>query len=323
MTSKLTTSGLHHVTVTAGDPKPNAEFYVNTVGLRFVKRTVNHDDTDIYHFYFGDRKGTPGTNISFFPLLANRLPGRNGAGQAETVAYVIPSDSVGYWEERLESKGVKVDHIERFGDPVLDFTDPDGVSLEFVASDTETDAEPWEGSPVPVEHQLRGFHSVTLAVEEFGPTVSVLTDVLGYSLEDESGGRRRYSTQDDGMGSVVDVVETDDESGRMGIGVVQHVAFRASDDGELEEFRDAFADHGLNVTRKVDRKYFNSIYCREPGGILFEVATEDPGFTVDEDVKSLGSRLVLPDWLEDRRDVIEERLPEFEFDPNLPTDGSS
>ncbi|MFC7214386.1 ring-cleaving dioxygenase [Saliphagus sp. GCM10025334] len=309
-----TTPGIHHVTAIAGDPQRNAEFYVETLGLRFVKRTVNHDDTGTYHFYFGDGEGTPGTNITFFPWTDGGRRGQFGAGQTRDTAYLIPPDSVEYWIDRLESAGVEVDQDERFSEPVIGFDEPDGIGLEFVASEEalEADAQPWPESPVPADHQARGFHSVTLAVSAFGPTASVLTDVLGFELEAEAGGRRRYRATGGGPGSIVDLVETDAARGRMGVGTVHHVAFEAADLEEQERWREAFADHGLNATEIIDRKYFRSIYSREPGGVLFEMATTEPGFTVDEDVDDLGSGLMLPEWLESERDRIEAQLPEFD-----------
>ena len=310
----LTTPGLHHVTAIAGDPERNAEFYVDTLGLRFVKQTVNHDDPETYHFYFGDQEGTPGTNITFFPWTDRGRQGKFGAGQTQNTAYLIHPDSVEYWVDRLESADVDIDQTERFDDMVLRFDDPDGIGLELVASEEAEDTETkfWEESPVPTEYQLRGFHSVTLAVADFGPTESVLTDVLGFELETEADGRRRYRVADGGPGSIVDLVETDAGRGQMGVGTVHHVAFKVTDVEEQKRWRDAFADHGQNVTEVVDRKYFESIYTREPGGVLFEMATMGPGFTADEDRDELGSNLVLPEWLEDERERTEAQLPEFD-----------
>ncbi|MGB9964580.1 ring-cleaving dioxygenase [Halobacterium hubeiense] len=317
-----TTPGLHHVTAIAGDPQANADFYVGALGLRFVKRTVNHDDTHTYHFYFGDYEGTPGTNLTFFPWGERGRDGEFGAGQTRHTAYLIPADSVDYWAERLHEHGAAVEERERFGDTVLQFSDPDGIALELIASDRadESDAVPWPDGPVPAEHQLRGFHSVTLAVREFGPTEAILTDVLGYERVAEDGDRRRYRTPAGGPHSTLDLVETDAPRGQMGVGTVHHVAFTAESVAELEAWKEAYADHGLAASGPIDRKYFQSLYCREPGGVLFEIATDGPGFAVDEDVEALGSSLVLPEWLEDDRVDIEASLPDFE--PPNPSGGT-
>jgi glyoxalase family protein len=309
-----TTPGLHHVTAIAGDPQANADFYVETLGLRFVKRTVNHDDTKTYHFYFGDYEGSAGTNITFFPWGADGRDGEFGAGQTRDTAYLIPPDSVDYWRDRLADQDVDVTEAERFGDTVLRFEDPDGIGLEFVASDhaIESDAVPWPDGPVPETHQLRGFHSVTLAVSEVGPTAEILTDVLGYELVAEEGDRRRYQTPAGGPHSVLDLVATDADRGHMGVGSIHHVAFTAEGVAEEEAWKEAYADHGLSASGPIDRTYFRSLYCREPGGVLFEIATDGPGFTVDEGLADLGSSLALPTWLEGKRAEIEAALPAFD-----------
>jgi glyoxalase family protein len=309
------TSGLHHVTAIAGDSQQNADFYVGTLGLRMVKRTVNHDDTGTYHFYFGDGEGTPGTNVTFFPWGEHGRRGRFGAGQARTTAYLLPEGSVRYWADRLESAGVEYDHEERFDETVLRFADPDGIELELVAADAASDAVPWEVGPVPTEHQLRGFYGVTLAVDDREPTAEVLTDVLGYEHERSAAGRHRYRSHAGGPASVLDLVETETGPGQTGVGTVHHVAFAVEDVDEHEAYREAYAGRGLQPTQVIDRTYFQSIYVREPGGILFEMATTDPGFTADEPLDELGSSLVLPGWLEDERDRIETELPAFEGPP--------
>ncbi|NKE35637.1 ring-cleaving dioxygenase [Natronococcus sp. JC468] len=323
----LETPGLHHVTAIAGDPQRNADFYVGTLGLRLVKRTVNHDDPGTYHLYFGDGEGTPGTNVTFFPWTDEGRPGQFGAGQPQTIAYRIPPGSVDYWRDRLESRDVAVDREDRFGETVLRFEDPDGIGLELVAASEAqrtsdnasgntaggaSNATPWTEGPVSAEHQLQGFHAVTLAIGSFDATAAVLTDVLGYELEDEADGRRRYRAAAGGPGSIVDLVETDLGRGQMGVGTVHHVAFAAADVEEQQRWREAFADHGLSPTEVIDRKYFRSIYVREPGGVLFEMATTGPGFAVDEDPTELGSELVLPERLEDERERIEAQLPPFD-----------
>jgi len=316
----LTTPGVHHVTAIAGDPARNAAFYVETLGLRMVKRTVNHDDTGTYHFYFGDGAGTPGTTITFFPWTDDGRQGEFGAGQTRATAYLIDPGSVDYWADRLTDRDVAVERSERFGERVLSFTDPDGIDLELIGADAPTDAVPWTDSPVPERHQLRGFYSVTLAVADIEPTERMLTDVLGYELADSEDGRRRYRSASGGPGSVVDLVETDTERGWMGVGTVHHVAFEAASVEEEQQWLDAFEEHGLGSSEIIDRKYFTSIYVREPGGVLFEFATPSPGFTADEDRDELGSRLALPEWLEADRDEIEARLPAFEPPQVMPAD---
>jgi glyoxalase family protein len=280
-----------------------------------VKRTVNHDDTGTYHFYFGDAEGSPGTNITFFPWTGDGRPGAFGAGQTRTIAYLIPEDSVEFWAERLTTGGIDYERTERFDETVLRFADPDGIELELVATDAPSDAVTWAESPVPEANQLRGFYGVTLAVAEYAPTVEILTDVLGFDLAAETDNRRRYRSDSGGSGSIVDLVETDRGRGRMGVGTVHHVAFEAADVAEQESWREAYATAGLRPTEVVDRVYFQSVYVREPGGVLFEMATPEPGFTIDEDRDELGSQLVLPDWLEDDRERIESQLPSFNGPP--------
>ena len=296
----VTTPGIHHVTAIAGDPERNAEFYVGTLGLRLVKRTVNHDDTGTYHFYFGDGEGTPGTKGEF------------GAGQTAFVAFSIPRDSVDYWTDRLEDRGVEYERTERFGETVLRFDDPDGVGLELVAGEDERPGEPWTDGPVPAEHQIRGFHGVTLAVADATPTARVL-EGIGFERRDRTDGRTRFSTGADRIGTVVDLVETERSRGRMGVGTVHHVAFELPDEDAQREMRERLRSFGMDATDVIDRVYFRSIYAREPGGVLFEFATPEPGFTADEPAEALGERLALPEWLEDRREEIEASLPEFDW----------
>lgn len=313
------TGGLHHVTAIAGDPERNAEFYVETLGLRFVKRTVNHDDPGTYHCYYGDGEGTPGTNVTFFPWTDSGRRGTFGAGQTKATAYLVDPGSVDYWLDRLGDRGTDVAQTDRFGETVLRFEDPDGIALELVAADAPSDAVPWADGPVPEEHQLRGFYGVTLALSDIEPTAEVLTDVLGYVHEATEDGRHRYRTATGGPGSIVDLVETDLERGRMGVGTVHHVAFRAEDTAELDAYREAYQERGISVSPIIDRTYFEALYAREPGGVLFEISTTGPGFTVDEDRDDLGSRLTLPEKLESNRDAIERQLPPFDR-PN-PTGG--
>lgn len=300
------TPGLHHVTAIAGNPNRNADFYINQLGLRLVKRTVNHDDKYTYHLYYGDGVGTPGTNITFFPWPDGRR-GRAGAGQIRTTAFTVPRDSVNYWRDRLTNHGTDITEEERFGNQVLKFRDPDSLQLELIAG--EGKAEPWSKSPVPKKHQLRGFHSVTLEVPDAESTETIITDLMGYSLDAEENNRKRYRSKDDGSGSTIDLLETDKAPGRVGIGSVHHAAFKANEG--LEGWRGALLDQGLDPTKAIDRVYIKSVYARIPGGVLFEFATPEPGFTWDEDLESLGEELVLPEWLESEHNEIEAHLPEF------------
>nr|WP_276277725.1 ring-cleaving dioxygenase [Halomicroarcula sp. SYNS111] len=228
-------------------------------------------------------------------------------------------DSLDYWTDRLAAHDVAVTRTERFDETVLQFEDPDGTGLELVAADAPADAVPWVDGPVPEAHQLRGFYGVTLAVDEFEPTADILTHVLGYEHEATEDGRRRYRSATGGPGSVVDLVETDLPRGRMGVGSVHHVAFEAVDEAAQRAFREAYKQQGMKPSEIIDRTYFRALYAREPGGVLFELSTPDPGFTVDEDLEELGTSLALPAWLETDRDVIERQLLPFDG-PTVPTE---
>ena len=305
------TTGIHHVTAIAGDPSRNAEFYVETLGLRLVKRTVNHDDTRTYHLYFGDGEGTPGTNITFFPWTDEGRPGTFGAGQTQYTAYAIPAGSLDYWADRLADRSVDAERATVFGQERLRFADPDGIGLELVPTDAERPGTPWADSPVPAEHQLLAFAGVTLAIEDPSTTAEVLT-AIGYERVATDGDATRYDTGAEGLGTWVDLVGTDAPRGRMGVGTVHHVAFRMVNEAEQHAMQDALAEVGVDATEVIDRKYFEAIYAREPEGVLFEFATMGPGFDADEPVASLGERLTLPERLEGERGAIEAALPEFE-----------
>ncbi len=310
---KPTIAGLHHVTAICGDPNPNAHFYVELLGLRLVKYTVNHDDPTTPHLYYGDNRGTPGTNITFFPWTSDKPRGRMGSGQTQDTAYLIRPASLDYWRRRLEEQPLEIREFRRFDEIVLAVSDPDDINIELVASPAADAAqvEPWSNSPVPEEHQLRGFHGVTLAITDLDPTRDLLTDILGYEAVARSSDRVRLQAPEKGPGSIVDLVQTERPRGRVARGSVHHVAFKVADADEQTRLRRALADRGLRVTESIDRLYFRSIYCREPGGVLFEFATMGPGFTYDEAPGKLGSRLVLPEHLEGRRDEIEAGLPDF------------
>jgi len=302
------TTGIHHVTAISGEPQRNVDFYAGTLGLRLVKKTVNFDDPETYHLYYGDGAGSPGTIMTFFPW-AYAPGGRIGAGQLVVTSFSIATFSLGYWTKRLVEKGVRFERPrDRFGDTVLSFEDPDRLRLELVA--TEDGRPGWSGGPVQAEHSVRGLHHVALAVEATDRTTRLMTDSLGFRGLDEAEGRIRLASGEGGPGNLVDVVNAAGfPHGSMGVGTVHHVAFRVPDEGTQLALREEIAALGYSVTPVLDRNYFRSIYFREPGGVLFEIATDPPGFAVDEDPEHLGEDLKLPPWLEARRDRLEEVLP--------------
>ena len=309
MKSKI--PGLHHVTAIASDPQRNLDFYVGVLGLRFVKRTVNFDDPGSYHFYFGDQRGTPGTILTFFPWPGARR-GIRGTGQVEATAFAIPPDSVGYWLEHLKQQLVTAEKTStRFGGEVIRLLDPDGLLIELIATNSHGKVDLWPDSPVSPEHAVRGFHSVSAALEGYERTARLLTESFGYRLVEESGNRFRFASPDDSApGRIVDLLcQPDTATGRVAAGSVHHIAFRAKDEAEQLQWREHLVDLGYNVTPVIDRTYFHSIYFREPGGVLFEIATEPPGFTLDEKLEELGTHLRLPQWMESSRSQIENILP--------------
>jgi glyoxalase family protein len=315
MKSKI--RGLHHVTAIASDPQRNLDFYVGLLGLRFVKRTINFDDPGSYHFYFGDNRGTPGTILTFFPWPGARRAIR-GTGQIEATAFAISPDSLSYWLERFKQHHVTAEQTPaRFGEEVIRFVDPDGLLIELIAvaaGVSPANIEPWPHSPVPVEHALHGFHGVSAALEGYERTARLLTDSFGYRLTEESGNRFRFASPDDSAaGRTVDLLCLPDTgTGRVAAGSVHHIAFRAKDEAEQLNWREHLVKLGYNVTPVIDRTYFHSIYFREPGGVLFEIATEPPGFTLDEKLEELGTHLRLPSWMESARSQIEQILPRIQ-----------
>jgi glyoxalase family protein len=306
-------SGIHHVTAISGKAERNLEFYERVVGLRFVKKTVNFDDPTTYHLYYGDRVGHPGTILTFFPW-EHAAPGRAGVGFTQQTAFRIPVGSIGYWTHRFIEKSVAHEALEkRFAEPVLSFTDPDGTSLALVGT-VGAESEPaWDGSAIPAEHAIRGFHSVTLMLDDAARTAAVLRDVLGFKDSGQDGSLARFRASE-AIGGIVDIREAKGFlTGHLGRGSVHHIAFRATDDASQAEMaRKLVAEHGLRPTHQIDREYFRSVYFREPGGILFEIATDSPGFAVDEPVESLGHDLKLPPFFEARRKEIEAVLPELD-----------
>jgi glyoxalase family protein len=305
--------GLHHVTAIAGDPQTNVDFYVGVLGLRLIKKTVNFDDPSTYHLYYGDGVGSPGTVMTFFPWAGVR-PGALGSGQTMTTSFAVPEGSLGDWRQRLEESLVRTEELTRFGAPGLAFADPDGLRLELIEAPAPTDErQPWDGSPVPVEHAIRGFDSVTLLHEDSAATGRLLVGAMGFRKVAEDGQRVRYESGDGGSGTFVDLLRDPEvSSGRVAGGSVHHIAFRVADDDSEVEWQNRLFDAGHPTTEVKDRMYFHSIYFREPGGVLFEIATDNPGFAVDESIDELGIGLRLPPWFEESRDRIERVLPPIE-----------
>jgi glyoxalase family protein len=311
----LSITGLHHVTAIATDPQRNLDFYAGLLGLRLVKRTVNFDDPGTYHFYFGDARGTPGTLLTFFPWPDARR-GARGTGEVAATAFVIPAASVSYWLERLKANHVPAERgPERFGQEVIRFADPDGMPLELIAAKPAAAVQPWAGSTVPAEHALGGFHGVSAALEGYERTAKLLTEIFGYTLVHEAGNRFRFAAPgEDGAGKLIDLLcMPDRRRASGGAGSVHHIAFRAKDDAEQRVWREKLVGMGFNVSPVMDRTYFHSIYFREPGGILFEIATDPPGFTADEAFEELGTNLRLPPWMERARAQIEATLAPISF----------
>jgi glyoxalase family protein len=303
-------AGIHHVTAICSDPRRNVGFYTEGLGLRMVKRTVNFDDPTTWHLYYGDETGSPGTALTFF-AWGSLPPGRNGIGQAVATSFMIPERSLAYWTGRLAEKGIPHGSPERcFDQTVVALRDPDGMNLELVATKGARALPAWPGGPVPEEHAIRGFNGVTLMVAELEPTAEVLTEALGFTAAGVEGTRHRFMAADGPLGMAVDLrVEPSAEPARQGAGSVHHVAFRAQDDGAEMDMAGAVRAMGLKPTDQIDRHYFHSVYFREPGGVLFEIATDAPGFTVDEPRDVLGQTLKLPAWYEPRRAEIEAALP--------------
>jgi glyoxalase family protein len=307
-------SGLHHVTAIAGNPLRNLDFYTRILGLRLVKRTVNFDDPSTYHFYYGDETGSPGTVLTFFPW-EHAVKGQVGVGETSRTAFRVPVSALGYWTQRFVEKGVAHETIDkRFGESVLPFADPDGTGLALVGVPDADAAPGWSNGGIPAEHAIRGFFGVTLLLTEAARTGAILTDVLGFSEAGREGSSVRYRAAGSSPGAIVDIQEAKGvERGRQGRGSVHHIAFRAPDDAAQAAMgRKLVSAHGLRPTDQRDRCYFRSIYFREPGGVLFEIATDIPGFAIDEPVASLGRALKLPPFLEPQRARIEKVLPPLE-----------
>ena len=299
--------GIHHVTAISGDPQQNLEFYTGLLGLRLVKRSVNQDVPDTYHLFYADAEGHPGTDLTFFPW-PQMPPGRKGAGLAVEVGFAVPEGSLAFWAERLEGLGATAER--RFGESSLAFRDVHGLGLCLTEASGPREWTPWTDSPVPERHQIRGFHAVRLWERNLGVTARFLGEALGFEPAAEEAGWHRFGVEGGGSGKWVEVRELPGERlGSWGTGAVHHVAFRVTDDEEQQEIQRKVRAAGSSPTPIIDRFWFHSVYFKEPGGVLFETATDTPGFTVDEDLAHLGEKLILPPWLEPHRPEIEAVLP--------------
>lgn len=322
MTVTRTLPGIHHITAIAGDPQQNVDFYMGLLGLRLIKKTVNFDDPSSYHLYYGDDLGRPGTILTFF-AWPGAARGRAGAGQVGVTSFSVPAVSLQFWWERLADAGVDVtESPTRWGESVLSFADTDGMRLELIGSAVPDERPGWTDGPVPAEHAIGGLHAPTLYVRSVEPSERVLTEVMGFRRVGDDDGRVRFAAAAGRPGDLVDVVPRPDLPSRQAAGTVHHIAWRTPDDGQERAWQERLIASGLHVTDVRDRQYFRSIYYREPGGILYEIATDQPGFTVDETAAALGTTLKLPPWLESRRAQIERSLPPIAL-PAIPAGGAA
>jgi len=302
--------GLHHITAIANNAKRNHDFYTKVLGLRMVKKTVNFDDPGTYHFYFGNENGTPGTILTFFPWEGIGQ-GRNGTGMATDIGYSVPAGSLDFWKDRFKEFNIRQQPVnERFGEQFLSFQDPDGLQIDLIVPEKEDKRKPWTTEEVKANAATKGFYNVTLTLKSIKGTAEILTDVFGYEQLKHEDNRYRFITDATEGAAVIDLLEVPGmPAGHNAAGTNHHIAFRVKNENTQMEFREKIAGRGLNPTPKIDRDYFYSVYFREPGGVLFELATENPGFTVDEPLTELGSHLKLPKQFEPARKQIEKVLP--------------
>jgi glyoxalase family protein len=302
--------GLHHVTAISGPAQENLDFYAGILGMRLVKKSVNQDDPSTYHLFYADGEGHAGSDLTFFPW-AHMPRGRDGTGLTNEVSLAVPAGSLPYWTDRLQKHGVKIGtQVTRFGEPSLPFTDVHGLQLALVETSDAREFTPWSGSPVPVEHQIRGLHTVRISERNRTATETMLTTGMGFTLLAEENGWKRYALGAGGSGRVLDVDELPNVArGAWGTGRVHHVAWRVDDDASELAARTRLHEVGTRTTEVIDRFWFKSVYFSEPGGALFEIATDGPGFEIDEAADALGTQLILPPWLEPQRAEIEAGLP--------------
>lgn len=304
--------GIHHITAIAGNAKKNYDFYTGILGLRLIKKTVNFDDPHTYHFYYGDEKGTPGSILTFFPWEGIQA-GRRGTKQVTEIGYSVPAGSLDFWQNRFEQHNIIYNKpAVKFGERYLTFLDPDGLKFELTEAKVKDTRPQWETAAVSKENAVHGFHHITITTNKMEATAAVLTHIFGYKLAETEVNRSRFITDTVEQANIVDLVEAPGEAiGHVAGGSVHHVAFRVKDEATLMYFRDKIVEQGLNITEKIDRNYFYSLYFREPGGVLFELATDNPGFTIDESLDELGHNLKLPAQYESIREEIEGILPKL------------
>lgn len=306
----IQTAGIHHVTAFVRNPQQTADFYSGVLGLRLIKKTINFDAPEVYHLYFGNEMGSPGTIITFFPW-ENSRKGRVGGGQVGFTTYVVPANAFDFWKERLAKLIVDVNQTSRFGEQYLQFVDPDGLKLEIVARE-EGPESAWSFGGVTADKAIKGFGGAILYSTAPEETGKVLVDVMGLELIGQEGAYTRYKATGD-LGNLIDVNVEKMAPGQGGSGTVHHIAWRAKDFAEHEVWRNQIAQSGFEPTPIIDRQYFNAIYFREEGGILFEIATDPPGFARDEELERLGEKLMLPEWYEKNRTQIEQLLTPFDI----------
>ena len=306
----MSVNGLHHITAISGPAQENLDFYAGVLGMRLVKRSVNQDDPGTYHLFYADAEGRPGTDLTFFPW-AQMAPPRDGYGRAMETSLEVPSGSLDFWAQRLGKYGVTLQSIEtRFGDRALPFADPHGLRVALVepARNARTEFTPWDLSPVPAAHQIRGLCGAQLWERDAGPTSRFMMSVLGFIALGVEGEWTRYGFER--ASGVIDIREAPAaRRGQWGVGSVHHLAWRVDDEEHQQRVRQAVEEIGGSATPVIDRFWFKSVYFQEPGGVLFELATDGPGFAVDEDPAHLGETLVLPPFLEQHRAEIERALP--------------
>lgn len=302
--------GIHHISVLSGDAQRNADFYVKSLGMRMVKKSVNQDDLGTYHLFYGDAKGSPGSGLTFFPWpMASQ--GKPGLGEAVKVALSVPVNSIDFWAGHFGKEDIDFDGpYDWFGQQAIGFKDPDLLKLELVFDEKVDYLNGWDKSTVPADYGIRGFKGTTLLLKYHQQTAAILKEVFEFKETAQQGNKWLYTT-DAAIGGSVIIEEGEPKPSANGRGSVHHVAFRAKDDTELESMRNKVIEMGLNPTTIIDRNWFHSVYFQTPGGVLFEIATDGPGYDVDEEPESLGQKLILPHWLEHKRDMIEKRLPEI------------